>query len=137
VTDVVLEEGNPADSTLAVKMVERQRDLYGKAPRQVCFDGGFTSKSNLAAIKALGVKDVAFSKRGSLQITDMVKSSWVYRRLRDFRAGAEGIISFLKRAFGLDRCTWSGLASFKAYVYGSVLACNLLIVARHLLSNSS
>jgi len=137
VTDVVVEEGNPADSTLAVRMVERQRAIYGKAPRQVSFDGGFTSKDNLATIKALGVEDVAFSKRGTLQITEMVKSSWVYRGLRNFRAGIEGTISFLKRVFGLDRCTWSGFDSFKAYVCGSVLACNLLVCARHLLNASS
>lgn len=137
VTDVVIEEGNPADSTLALKMVDRQSELYGKVPRQVSFDGGFTSRGNLEAIKARGVEDVAFSKRGNLEISEMVKSTWVYRRLRDFRAGVEGTISFLKRAFGLDCCTWSGLASFKAYVYGSVLACNLLIVARHMLLNSS
>ncbi len=137
VTDVVIEEGNPADSTLAVKMVDRQSELYGKVPRQVSFDGGFTSRGNLEAIKARGVKDVAFSKRGNLEISEMVKSTWVYRRLRDFRAGIEGTISFLKRGLGLDCCTWSGWASFKAYVYGSVLACNLLIVARHLLSNLS
>jgi transposase, IS5 family len=133
VTDVVIEKGNPADATLAVKMIERQRELYGRAPRQACFDGSFTSRANLATIKGLGVEDVAFSKGRGLSITEMVKSTWVYRRLRDFRAGVEGVISFLKRAFGLDCCTWSGLASFKTYVCGSVLACNLLLVARHLL----
>jgi transposase, IS5 family len=137
VTDVVIEGGNPADSTLAVKMVERQRELYGRAPRQASFDGGFTSRSNLDAIKELGVEDVAFSKGRGLSITEMVKSTWVYRRLRDFRAGVEGTISFLKRVFGLDCCTWSGLASFKSYVCGSVLACNLLLVARHLLAASN
>jgi IS5 family transposase len=134
VTDVVVEHGNPADSTLAVRMIERQRELYGRAPRQVSFDGGFTSKDNLAAIKQLGVEDVAFSKGRGLAIVDMVKNSWVYRCLRNFRAGVEGIISFLKRSFGLSRCSWSGLASFKAYVWGSVLACNLLIVARHMIA---
>jgi transposase, IS5 family len=133
VTDVVIEEGNPADATLAVKMVERQRELYGRAPRQASFDGSFTSRDNLATLKGLGVEDVAFSKARGLSITEMVKSTWVYRRLRDFRAGVEGVISFLKRTFGLDCCTWSGFASFKSYVCGSVLACNLLLVARHLL----
>ncbi len=137
VTDVVVEKGNPSDSSLAVKMIERQIDLYGKAPRQATFDGGFTSKANLADLKALGVQDVAFSKRAGLSITEMTKSTWVYRRLRNFRAGIEGGISFLKRAFGLDRCTWSGLASFKAYVFGSVIACNLLTIARHLLGPPS
>ena len=136
ITDVLIERGNPSDATLAVTMVERQRDLYGKAPRQVSMDGGFTSKANLDAIKKLGVEDIAFSKHGSLAITDMVKSSWVFRRLRNFRAGIEGTISFLKRGFGLDRCTWSGFESFKAYVFGSVLACNLLVLARHMLTAS-
>jgi IS5 family transposase len=135
VTDVVIEAGNPADATLAVKMMERQRQLYGRVPQQVSFDGGFTSRANLVAIKELGVEDVAFSKSRGLSIREMVKSTWVYRRLRDFRAGIEGTISFLKRAFGLDCCTWSGLASFKSYVCGSVLACNLLLVARHLLGS--
>jgi IS5 family transposase len=134
VTDVVVEQGNPADSTLAVRMVERQCEVFGKPPRQVSFDGGFVSRSNLADIKQLGVQDVAFSKKGSLQITEMVKSTWVYRRLRDFRAGVEGIISFLKRGFELTRCRWSGFASFKAHVAASVLSCNLLIVARRLLA---
>jgi IS5 family transposase len=136
VTDVVIEEGNPADSTLAVTMIERQRDLYGKAPRQASFDGGFTSRANLDEIKKLGVEDVAFSKRGGLSITEMVTNSAVYRCLRNFRAGVEGVISFLKRTFGLDRCTWRSLASFNAYVVSSVFACNLLVVARHLLQRS-
>lgn len=136
VTDVIVEQGNPPDVTLAVRMIERQRDVFGKAPRQASFDGGFASRSNLAEIKKLGVRDVAFSKRVGLQITDMVKSSWVYRRLRDFRSGIEGIISFLKRGFGVGRCSWSGFASFKAYVTASVVTCNLLIVARHLLAST-
>jgi IS5 family transposase len=137
VTDVVIEAGNPGDVTLAVKMIERQRELYGRVPRQASFDGGFTSRSNLSTIKGLGVEDVAFSKGRGLSVSEMVKSTWVYRRLRDFRAGVEGIISFLKRVFGLDCCTWSGFGSFKSYVCGSVLACNLLLVARHLLGASS
>jgi IS5 family transposase len=134
VTDVVVEQGNPADSTLAVEMIERQRDLYGKVPRQACFDGGFASRDNLAAIKRLGVEDVAFHKRCRLEIEDMVKSTWVYRKLRAFRAGIEGVISFLKRGFGLGRCAWRGFQSFQAYVQASVLACNLLTVARHALA---
>jgi transposase, IS5 family len=35
--------------------------------------------------------------------------------LRDFRAGIEGMISYLKRVFGLERCTWKGELSFGAY----------------------
>ena len=129
-----MEQGNPADSTLAVEMIEHQRDLHGKVPRQACFDGGFASRANLADIKALGVEDVAFHKRCRLAIQDMVKSTWVYRQLRAFRAGIEGIISFLKRGFGLGRCAWRGFQSFCAYVQASVVACNLLSMARQTLA---
>ena len=48
------------------------------------------------------------------------------------RAGIEGVISFLKRVFGLDRCTWRGSNGFKAYAWASVVACNLLIIARNM-----
>jgi transposase, IS5 family len=134
VLDCLVLDGNPADSTLAVQMTERQRELYGRPPRQMSMDGGFASKANLAAIKALGVQDVAFAKRRGLAIADMVKSTWVYRCLKRFRAGIESTISFLKRCFGLDRCTWRGLPSFKAYTWASVVAHNLLLLARHQLS---
>jgi IS5 family transposase len=137
VTDLVVEEGNPADANLAVRMVERAKSLFGKAPRQVSFDGGFATRANLGAIKALGVQDAAFNKRCGLEITDMAKSKSVYRALSAFRSGIEGSISFLKRSFGLARCMWRGFASFKAYAQASALACNLLILARHVLANTS
>ena len=63
-------------------------------------------------------------------MTDMVKSSWVYQRLRRFRCGIEGVISFLKRVFGLDRCTWRSLPSFKSYVWSSIITCNLLVMGK-------
>lgn len=45
----VIESGNPADSTRAVPMSERQATIYGRVPRQPSFDGGYASKANLAA----------------------------------------------------------------------------------------
>lgn len=134
VLDVTIEDGNPSDSTLALNMVNRQAEIYGRAPRQVSFDGAFASIKNLKDIKAAGVKDVCFSKARFLEITEMVKSTWVYRKLRRFRAGIEAGVSFLKRCFGLDRCLWRGLASFRAYTWGSTVAHNLLVLARHALA---
>lgn len=131
VTDCTILKGNPADSTLAEQMIDRHIDILGKAPKQVAYDGGFTSKANLDAIKAKGVLDVAFSKARTLKVTDMVRSSYVYKKLRNFRAGIEGTISFLKRVFGLDRCTWRSLPSFRSYVWSSILTFNLLVIARH------
>ncbi|WP_352480732.1 transposase [Mesorhizobium sp. M0045] len=53
-----------------------------------------------------------------------------HRKLRKFRAGIEASISCLKRAYGLARCTWSGLNHFKAYVWSSVVAYNLALFTR-------
>ena len=131
-TDLVIEKGNPADTTIAEKMITRQKDIYGRFPRQASFDGAFASRKNLADIKTLGVKDVAFARKRGLEVSDMAKSTWVYKRLRNFRAGIEGMISFLKRCFGLGRCMWRGFESFKSYAWSSVVTANLLLMARRL-----
>jgi IS5 family transposase len=65
---------------------------------------------------------MAFHKKGGLAIEDMVRSRWVYRKLRNFRAGIEADISCLKRAYGLARCSWRGLGRFHAYVWSSLAA---------------
>ena len=64
----------------------------------------------------------------------MTRTTWIYRCLRNFRTGIEGLISFLKRALGLDRCTWKGAESFASYVMTSVIAGNLLTLARYQLA---
>ena len=130
ILDLVIEAGNPADSERLLPMLERHIALYGAAPDQAAADGGYASRENLRQAKAWGVRDMAFHKKCGLKIEDMVKSHWVYRKLRNFRAGIEAGISCLKRAFGLDRCTWRGLDHFKAYVWSSVVAYNLALFAR-------
>ena len=93
-------------------------------------DGGDASKDNLDAAKACGVEDVAFHKKCGLSIEAMVKSQCVYRQLRYFRTEIEAAISCLKRAYGLARCTWKGLAHFKLFVWSSVVAHNLTLLVR-------
>jgi IS5 family transposase len=130
ILDVVIEEGNPADAERLLPMLERHISQYGRAPKQLAVDGGYASKDNLEKAKGCGVEDVAFHKKRGLRIEEMVKSTWVYRQLRNFRAGIEAGISCLKRAYGLSRCTWKGLAHFKSFVWSSVVAHNLALLAR-------
>ncbi len=130
ILDLVIESGNPADSERFLPMLDRHIAFYGQAPRQAAADGGYASRHNLSQAKARGVNDVAFHKKAGLRIEDMVKSRWVYRKLRNFRAGIEAVISCGKRAYGLARCTWRGIDHFKAYVWSSVVAFNLALFAR-------
>ncbi len=133
ILDCVISEGNPADSSLAATMIERQIDIFGRPPLKASFDGGYASKANLQSVKAMGVRDAAFHKKRGLKVSDMAKSPWVFKQLRNFRAGIEGCISFIKRVFGLSRCTWRSLASFESYIWASVVSFNLLVMARHLI----
>ena len=130
ILDLVIEAGNPADSDRFLPMLNRHIDFYGQAPRQAAADGGYASRHNLGQAKALGVRDLAFHKKAGLRVEDMVKSNWVYRKLRNFRAGIESDISCLKRAYGLARCIWRGLDHFRTYVWSSVVAYNLALFAR-------
>lgn len=133
VLDCRVLSGNTADVLLPGPMLRRHINLYQAPPEQVAFDGAFASLGNLSTLKELGVKQVAFSKRRDIPTGQMTSTPEIYQRLRRFRAGAEGCISFLKRALGLGRCTWKGPQGFAAYVWASVVSANLLLLARHLL----
>jgi transposase, IS5 family len=133
VLDCVIQRGNPADSNLFVPLLERQEKLFQRVPRQVAADGGFASVDNLRQAKKRGVTDVSFSKRKGLSVLEMVKSTWVYKKLRNFRAGIEAGISTLKRAFGLTRCTWSGWDGFCQYVRSAIASYNVMLLARLLI----
>ncbi len=130
ILDCVVLEGNPADSELVEQMLDRQQQIYGRYPLKVALDGGFASRDNLSIAKARKIKDVCFAKKRGLKETDMCRSEYVYKKLRQFRAGIESGISWLKRGFGLTRCTWKGFRSFKCYVLSSIVAANLLTMAR-------
>ena len=73
---------------------------------------------------------MVFAKKRGLSIVEMAKSNWVYRRLRNFRAGIEANISTLKRSYGMKRCNWSGWEGFKAYMWSTIVAYNLNVLAR-------
>lgn len=130
ITDCHVEKGNPADSTLAVSMVERHMERYGRAPQQVCYDGAFSSRANFEEIKRLDVGNVVFAKAKGITVDEMAGDKATFRTLRNFRAGIEATISFLKRCVGWTRCTWRSLRSFNAYAWASVVTANLLLIAR-------
>jgi IS5 family transposase len=134
IIDMLMQRGNPADSTRAIPMLERHRQVMGKAPEQAAFDAGFTSTANIENARKLGVKDASFAKKGTIEVLEGTRSPKQHKKLQRFRAGVEGIISFTKRCFGFDRCTWRGYSSFQAYAWASVVSTNLLLLARQTMS---
>ncbi len=130
VLDLVVEDGNPNDSTLTKPLMERHREHYGALPKQAAFDGGFAARPTFDKLKTEGIKELVFTKGRGIPRNEMASSSHVYDALRRFRAGVEGIIGYLKENFGFARCLRKGFDGFRAFAWGSVLSGNFFTFAR-------
>lgn len=133
ILDCVIERGNKSDVGYFQRGIERLEEKYGFLPEEITTDGGYASKDNYEAAVGKGIKRVLFTKKCSSKIVELVKKSRAYNKLKKFRAGIEGCISAAKRAYGLNRCTWQGWQSFQSYVWLSVMAFNLNVLAEALL----
>jgi len=124
-------KGNKNDSEMFIETIDSLNESYGRYPLKVSADGGFASQENVGDAQEKGVRDVCFPKKCNMEVTDMVKSSWVYDQLLNWRAGIEAVISFLKRCFGMRMANWHGFDGFKKYVRNGVATFNLIVLARH------
>jgi len=130
ITALTIEEGNPGDKALFLPVLDYHRSVLGKLPRSVVADGGYASQANVAAGRAMGLKHVVFHKPVGVSLTAMGVKSKTFNALSHFRAGIEGNISELKRAFGATKATWKGHHGFRAFVWASALSYNLVRLAR-------
>jgi IS5 family transposase len=124
-------KGNANDADMFMGTLKSLNKSYDRYPLKVSADGGFASKNNVEEAKGLGVRDVCFPKKCNMEITDMVKSDWVYSKLLNWRAGIEAVISFLKRCFGMSKANWNGFDGYKKYIRNGIVTFNLLTLARH------
>lgn len=126
ITGFSIEKGNPSDKELYLPVLDEHQKLYGKLPLRTIADGGYASQANVHKGREKGVKAVAFHKPVGLTVQAMGLKNKTLTKLRHFRAGVEGNISELKRAFGATKAKWKGLDGFEAFVWSSVLAYNLV-----------
>ncbi len=130
ITYLNIEQGNPADSTLFCSVLQSCEEDYALLPNTVVADGCYASQQNVKVAKASGVKRNVFSKPVGLTLTDMGVKRKTFDILREFRAGVEGNISELKRAYGAGKVMWKGEEGFNAFVWASALCYNLVRTVR-------
>jgi IS5 family transposase len=130
ITALMIEEGNPSDTERFIPLIETHQTLYGCLPETTIADGGYASNANITDGKALGIKRVAFHKKKGISLGAMGVKRKTLKKLRDFRAGIEGNISELKRAFGAAKALWKGKDGFMAFVWSSVISYNLTRLVR-------
>jgi IS5 family transposase len=112
------------DPQLGAVSVENHERLFGEAPEVLTADKGFNPKAPARAALQEKVKTLAIPRRLA-DWAEVIGSVW-----QRFRAGIEGTISVLKRAFRLLRCPYRGFKSFSASVGMSIFCHNLVVLAR-------
>jgi IS5 family transposase len=120
-------EGNPSDSSLYKKTLDKVIGDYGIVPRDSATDGGYASKGNMKYARNAGVVNVVFNKIvGSLK--NQTGSKNMETRLKKWRSGMEAVISNYKRKFEMFRCNWKGSAHFRQKVLWSAIAYNIRVM---------
>ena len=110
------------DSKLPETILDRHEEAFGQMPETLVADKGFCGKPPEMAKLRKKVKTLAIPQR----LKDFTDDSFV--ALQHFRAGIEGSISVLKRAFGLLRCRYRGFRNFVSHVGLGVLCHNLVLL---------
>jgi IS5 family transposase len=124
ITDYTVLARSVVDSQLLGPAVEEHCRRFGSYPEAVTADCGFHGKPE--------VMDAVREKVGMVAVAKNVRewSKEKFADFRSFRAGIEGSISVLKRAFWLTRCLFKGYRNFASSVGLSVFCHNLVVLAR-------
>jgi IS5 family transposase len=125
ITDYVVFEENRSDDKLLPLVFERNEEKYGQRPKTIAGDMGFCPDTDTyeeleEQVDFLGVP------RRTRDFGDSMMSVW-----QQWRAGIEGTISCLKRAFRLARCCFRGFKNFASAVGSAVFCHNLRILAKN------
>jgi IS5 family transposase len=111
--------------------LEAHQEHFGRAPELLAGDRGLYSAENERLAQQAGVKRIVLPKSGKLseERKRHEKQRWFRQGFR-FRAGIEGRISVLNRAFGLSCCLDHGEEGMGRWVGWGVLAHNLRQISR-------
>ncbi|MFC1452000.1 transposase [Verrucomicrobiota bacterium] len=122
ITDYEVMEQKVDDTELLEEITRRHKASFRKYPEAITADTGFRAQPEEMAKVQKHVRTVAVPGRG--QSRAKIDTCWHH-----FRAGIEGSISVLKRAFRLSICMYRGFKSFAAAVGMAVFCHNLVNLA--------
>ena len=124
ITDYEAYEHREADCRLTEKVIGRHEQLFGQRPDVLAADKGFCPDAEKYAELEKQVGFLAIPRRMQ-DLADAVLRTW-----QAFRAGIEGTISGLKRAFRLARCYYRSFKHFAAALGLGVFCHNLVVLAK-------
>lgn len=124
ITDYEVYPQRPADCDLTETIVDRHEKMFGQPPDVLAGDKGFCPDAETFDELEQRVQTLAIPRR-LRDFADAALSAW-----QSFRAGIEGTISGLKRAFRLARCYFRTFKSFEASIGLGVFSHNLIVLAK-------
>jgi len=124
ITDYDVMEERIPDCHLTEVVIDRHEELFGETPEVLAGDKGFCPDAEKYS-ELKGRVDTLAIPRRMRDFADEAMSHW-----QAFRAGIEGTISGLKRAFRLARCYYRGFRSFAASIGLGVFCHNLIVLAK-------
>jgi IS5 family transposase len=131
ITDYEVFDRKPVEYELLEPAMESHKKLFGQYPDQLSADKSYyQDMEHIAQLEEL-IKVVSIAKKGKrTEEQTQRESDPLFRHAQRFRAGVEGTISFLKRVLGLVRCYSKGWKHYAATIGATIVAHNLLILAR-------
>ena len=119
-----------ADVGLLEPALSAHRNLFGKAPEVLATDKRFYKSPEQLEKLAKNISTVSICKKGRRNAEEERReSSEAFKEGQRFRAGCEGTISVLKRAFKLGRCLFKGFKHYAASVGCAIFCHNLVLLA--------
>jgi IS5 family transposase len=119
------------DKDLLNGALDTHQELFGHMPSMLSADKGFyESLSQLTNLEEK-IETVSICKKGRRTVEQEAREHGEdFKEGQRFRAGVEGSISVLKRAFKLNRCLFKGFKNFAASVGCAVFCHNLVLLAQ-------
>jgi len=124
ITDFVVLEETRSDDELLPMVLDRHQEKYGRRPESIAADKGFCPDADTYEELEERVDFLGMPRR-TRDFGDAMMAVW-----QQWRAGIEGTISCLKRAFRLARCCFRGFKNFASAVGSAVFCHNLTILAK-------
>lgn len=118
------------DKDLVDEVLERHETFFGGPPSVFAADKGFYESTGKLARLERRIPTVSICKKGRRTQTEVARErSQAFQAGQCFRAGVEGSISVLKRAFKLKRSLFQGYKHFVTAIGCAVFCHNLILLA--------
>jgi len=119
------------DKELLKGTLEAHKNLFGEMPRVLAADRGFYEDRQQRKKLADEIETVSMAVKGKRTEEEKAwESSEEFKEGQRFRAGSEGSISVLKRAYKLGKCLFKGFKNFAVSVGCAVFCHNLVLLTR-------